>query len=167
MKSKIRYGSWLVVATLLGCQSGDDCDRSGCAAMTLRQADSAGKSVIAGVVASETDYVINDCRECTFASANVEAWARSEEVTTEEQLANVIEASPIDATVAGDDGRYLLELDPGDYVLCFGSSSCFSASVVAERTTTLNVKLIDGISSGYLALPGASDFTRSSALQKP
>jgi hypothetical protein len=58
-----------------------------------------------------------------------------------------------DSTRSSTSGEYSLPLAPGIYVVCF-QNSCFNAGTNADEATTLNVRLINGVSSGFLSVPG-------------
>jgi hypothetical protein len=136
---------------MLSCAA--PCDREGCDALQRRADDSAGTSAIAGVVASESDVIANGCQECGFSAADISVWPRQGSDITTEAVKQQTTGSAQAKTTAGNDGKYTLSLAPGDYWLCSGIA-CFATSVVAGHTTTLNIKVVYGASSGYVALPG-------------
>jgi hypothetical protein len=137
------------------------CNRDGCDALQ-RHAPSEGGPRIAGVVASESDVVGNGCQECGFAAVEIKAWPTDEEVTTEAELSAVAKGSGDSATSAAN-GEYSLPLAPGLYVVCF-QNSCFNARVETQATTTLNVRLINGVSSGFLSVPGRDQLAPKDAI---
>jgi hypothetical protein len=156
--------AWLALPLgLLGCSAA--CPREGCDALERRVGDSGTESRIAGVIASESDVVANDCQECGFASAQVSAWHRDGDGETTDIVKEQTSGPAQLEAQAGSDGKYVLELEPGDYWVCAGIA-CFGASVVEGRTTTLNIKLINGISSGFLGLPGKSGVTRVAGIER-
>jgi hypothetical protein len=151
--------AWLLAA----CET---CDRDGCDALSTRAGQATGQTRVAGVVASESDVVGNGCQECGFAEAQVRAWPRSTEVTSEEDARPVAMGAPAASGSAGKDGRYSLALEAGEYLVCF-NLSCFNADVVAGRTTTINVRLINGVSSGYVGSPDTDELSRVDAVFLP
>jgi hypothetical protein len=137
------------------------CNRDGCDALQ-RRAPRAGAPRIAGVVASETDAVVNGCQECGFAAVDIKAWPTDQEVTTEAELSLVAKGSA-DSTRSSTSGEYSLPLAPGIYVVCF-QNSCFNAGTNADEATTLNVRLINGVSSGFLSVPGRDNLIAKDAI---
>jgi hypothetical protein len=154
-----------VLLALTGCSS-STCPREGCDALERRAGDSGGTSRVAGVVASESDVVANGCQECGFASATVSAWTRTGDATSSAAVREETASPPLASVIAGSDGRYSLALEVGEYWICSGIA-CFGATVEAGRTTTLNIKLINGVSSGFVALPGAPSVTRVGGIERP
>lgn len=141
----------------------EPCNRDGCDALQSRASDT-GVARIAGVAASESDVVNNGCQECAFASElDVDAWAVEQTVTTEDELRAATSGTPTANATSSAAGRYELPLAAGAYVVCF-QVSCFNASVVAGRTTTLNVRLINGVSRGFLAEGGSGTFSTHDAI---
>jgi hypothetical protein len=139
----------------------DPCNRDGCDALQ-RRAPRESTSRIAGVVASETDVVRNGCQECGFATVDIKAWPTDQEVTTEAELSMVAKGSA-DRTRSSANGEYSLPLATGMYVVCF-QNSCFNARAEAGETTTLNVRLVDGVSSGFLSVPGRNELVPKDAI---
>jgi hypothetical protein len=157
-----------VVAVLVGtaCFACAPCDNEACDAMSKRAPEQASQTRVAGIVASQSDVVANDCQECQFAEAPVHAWSRAKTVTTDAELREVAVGTPAASSTSSKQGVYTLSLEAGDYLQCV-QSSCFNVSAVEGRTTTLNVRLINGISSGFVRLPSASSFTRVDGLFLP
>ena len=144
-----------------GCN--EECNRDGCDALTKH----ASSGVVAGVVASESDVVSNDCQECTFAQARVRAWPVDSAAQTDAELRAVVMGAPSASAESGANGRYRLDdLPSGALLVCVGSSSCFNVDALGPGTTTLNVKLIDGISSGFVGASGQA-LERVDALMLP
>ena len=137
------------------------CNRDGCDALQ-RRAPREGGPRIAGVVASESDAVVNGCQECDFAAVDIKAWPTDQEVTTEAELSRVAQGSA-DSTRSSANGEYSLPLAPGMYVVCF-QNSCFNARADTEEATTLNVRLINGVSSGFLSVPGRDKLVPKDAI---
>lgn len=140
---------WLVALSALlgGC---DSCPREGCDALETHAR--AGK--LAGVVASESDVVANDCQECGFAEAPVRAWRVAEPVTDDADLRAAVMNPPDAETTSGSDGKYRLDELPSGALLVCVSSSCFNVETRGDLTTTLNVRLVNGISSGFVGVTG-------------
>ena len=151
------------VLTLLGLFGAacNPCNRDGCDALQ-RRAPSEGGPRLAGVVASETDVVVDGCQECGFAAVDINAWPTDQEVTTEAELSLVAKGSA-DSARSSANGEYSLPLAPGLYVVCF-QNSCFNARVDTKETTTLNVRLINGVSSGFLSVPGRDQLATKDAI---
>jgi hypothetical protein len=151
------------VLTLLGLFGAacNPCNRDGCDALQ-RRAPSEGGPRLAGVVVSETDVVVNGCQECGFAAVDIKAWPTDHEVTTESELSMVAKGSA-DSTRSSANGEYSLPLVTGLYVVCF-QNSCFNARVDTKETTTLNVRLINGVSSGFLSVPGRDQLAMKDAI---
>ena len=139
----------------------DPCNRDGCDALQ-RRAPGEEAPRIAGIVASESDAVANGCQECGFAAVDIKAWPVEQEVTTEAELSTVAKGSA-DSTRSSANGEYSLPLAAGMYVVCF-QNSCFNARVDMEETTTLNVRLIFGISRGFLSVPGRNELVPKDAI---
>lgn len=122
---------------------------------------------IAGVTASESDVVANGCQECAFASQlAVSAWTVEKAVTTDDEVRAATSGTPTATTISSEVGQYALPLEPGAYVVCF-QLSCFNASVTLGSTTTLNVRLINGISRGFLGEGGSGTLSAHDALFRP
>lgn len=151
----------LLALALAGCE---ECAREGCDALG-QHADNGAEARVAGVVASESDVVANDCQECGFAAADIEAWSVEQEATTEAQVAAALAEPSQGSARAGADGRFSLALSPGHYVVCV-NQSCFNAETRASTTTTLNVKLINGVSQGFIGQPGQA-LRRLAAIFRP
>jgi hypothetical protein len=150
------------LATLLACGD-DDCNREGCDAMQTRAEDAAGISRVAGVVAYLNDVVTNGCQTCGLAEdASVRAWRVTDPVITPVAAQELMATEP-DASTASERGSYSLALSAGAYFVCV-SDGCFNLDVVAERTTTLNVRLVFGTPQGYLAEPDAAELTEVNSL---
>ena len=151
MESAVSASSirWLAALSALlgGCES---CPREGCEALSTHAR--AGK--VAGVVASESDVVANDCQECGFAEAPVRAWRVAEPVADDDDLRAAVINAPDGETTSGSDGMYRLDELPSGALLVCVSSSCFNVEVRDDLTTTLNVRLINGISSGFIGVTG-------------
>ena len=148
------------------CASAGSCPREGCDALNSRVGDGAGVSGVAGLIASESDVVANGCQECGFAAAPVAAWAHQGNEANTSVLRDETSGPALASVTAGSDGKYALALEPGNYWICSGIA-CFGASVVEGHTTTLNIKLINGISTGYLALPDVQSITKIAAIERP
>jgi hypothetical protein len=155
----------MVVGMCWGCTP---CERTACEALSHRANAHGDESRVAGIVASESDAVANDCAECSFAgSQQVYAWLLDMPVTTNAEVRNITTASPpVATTTSAADGKYALPLDPGPYVVCV-QISCFNATAVANQTTTLNLRLINGIGSAFLGLPGTSSLTTEGGFELP
>lgn len=131
----------------------EPCNRDGCDALQWRAGDT-GEGRIAGVVASESDVVDNGCQECAFAAGlEVRAWAVEQAATSDSELTSATSGTPTASALCSKAGQYALPLEAGAYVVCF-QNSCFNANVTG-RTTTLNVRLINGVSRGFLAEGGS------------
>lgn len=139
----------LSASVLAGCQ--DECNREGCDALTAH-ASSASAPGVAGVIASESDVVANDCQECGFAAADIDAWGVDREVQTEADVEAALIPPAVGIARAESDGKYSLALPAGHYVVCV-NQSCFNVEV-GDGTTTLNVKLINGVSRGFVGKQG-------------
>ena len=74
--------------------------------------------------------------------------------------------APVASASAGKDGRYSLALEAGKYLVCF-NISCFNAEVAAGRTTTINVRLINGVSSAHVGSPDTDKLSRVDAVFLP
>lgn len=147
----------------IACQP---CNRDGCDALQSRASDT-GTARIAGIAASESDLVSNGCQECAFASElDVNAWAVEQPVTTDDELRAATSGTPTANAISSATGQYELRLAAGAYVVCF-QISCFNASVVAGHTTTLNVRLINGVSRGFLGEGGSGTLSAHDAMFRP
>jgi len=166
-----RRGSACGALILLGfagaaCQP---CNRDGCDALRTR-APERGMGRIAGVVASESDVVNNDCQECAFAAdVSTRAWPVAEPVASDDELRAVTAATagpPLLTTTTSATGQYSLVLPSQSFVVCF-QSSCFNATAAPNLTATLNVRLVNGVSHGFLWEVGSSDWAEQDALFLP
>jgi hypothetical protein len=149
---------------LFGAACEEPCNRNGCDALQKHLATDGGPR-IAGIVASESDVVGNGCQECGFVAAEIKAWPVEQEVTTDAELRAATASTP-QSTMATENGRYTLPVPPGLYVVCF-QSSCFNASAATGETTTLNVRLINGISQGFISVFGSEQLMAKDALILP
>jgi hypothetical protein len=156
----------LLVSSTLLVSSCDACDRDGCDALERRAAEAGSRPRIAGIVAIESDVVENGCQECGFAVAEVKVWSAEQAVEDEAELAELTRGEPVARGASGDDGTYAIDVEAGAYVVCF-NASCFNATVEDAGTSTLNVRLINGVSSGFFAPPGAGPLSRQDALFLP
>jgi hypothetical protein len=153
----------LGILAVAACQP---CNRDGCDALQSRAADT-GSGRIAGVAASESDAVSNGCQECAFASGTgVSAWAVEQAVTTDDELRAATSGAPTATATCSEAGQYALPLAAGAYLVCF-QNSCFNASVLLQHTTTLNVRLINGVSRGFLAEGGGNTLSALDAMFLP
>lgn len=151
---------WLVVLLGVACQP---CNRDGCDALQSRASET-GMARIAGMAASESDVVSNDCQECPFASElEVSAWAVEQAATTDDEVRAATSGAPTASATSSKTGQYSLPLTAGAYVVCF-QISCFNASVTLGRTTTLNVRLINGVSRGFLGEGGSGTLSAHDAM---
>jgi hypothetical protein len=142
------------------------CNRDGCDALQSRAPDT-GMGRIAGVTASESDAVNNGCQECAFASGiEVSAWAVVQTITTDDELGTATNGAPAASAICSEAGQYALPLAAGAYVVCF-QNSCFNASVTLGRTTTLNVRLINGVSRGFVGEGGSGTLSALDAMFLP
>jgi hypothetical protein len=72
---------------------------------------------VAGVVASESDVITNECQECTLSQATLQIWAASVEPADKAAVVALINTfDPIE--VVEIDEAYAVELESGDYVIC-------------------------------------------------
>jgi hypothetical protein len=134
----------VVVAVILACSS---CPREGCDALTRRASGST--SGIGGVVASQSDVVENGCAECPFGDAPLDIYALSAPVTSDAEASAVVrDSSPLSTIQASH--RYTAPLDPGDYLACV-HDRCVSVSVVDGAVTTVNIKLVYGPTTFFVA----------------
>ena len=139
---------WFVLCAALGFTSPacKTCNRSGCDALGTPAPDDHA-SALAGVIASESDVMENDCQECPFASMALSIWTAAGPVTDVASAKAIIQAAPAAVTLQAD-GRYRQALDPGSYVLCAGpaghSSACIGVDVVAGHVTPVNLRLVYG-----------------------
>jgi hypothetical protein len=156
----VHFSSLLAVGALASCAP---CDQEGCDALRRRESSAKDQSRIAGAIAYKSDVVLNGCQECGLYDAEVRAWSRTTRVVDQQELAAVREMPPVAKTLSKQ-GRYALPLSPGDYLVCI-QDGCFETSVVAGGTTTLNVRLIDGTSKAYVALPDAPDLLEVQGLE--
>ncbi len=151
-----------------GCLACSPCERTACEALSQRASAGGRESRVAGILASESDAVANDCQECSFAAAQqVYAWPVDAPAKTSADVRAATTATPpLAKATSSADGRYALALDSGIYLVC-AHISCFSVTVFGGRTTTLNMRLINGPSSGFLGLPDSSNLTRVEGLELP
>lgn len=151
-----------------GCLACSPCERSGCEALSQHASANGNQSRIAGILASESDTAGNDCAECSLAaSQQVLVWQVDAPAKTSADVrALTTAAPPIAKTTSSTDGTYALPLDSGAYLVCV-QIFCFNVAVVAQRTTTLNVNMINGIYSGFLGMPGSTNLTREDGLELP
>ncbi len=160
---------WAVGVMAIGaCVACNPCERSGCDALSQHARANGNESRIAGILASESDSVGNDCAECAFAgSQEVFAWQVDAPAKTSADVRATTTAAPPSAKAnSSADGTYALPLESGAYLVCV-QIFCFNAAVVAQRTTTLNVRIINGIYSGFLGMPDSSNLTREAGLERP
>lgn len=160
---------WVFGVTAIGaCLACTPCERTACEALSQRATEHGTESRVAGLLASESDAVNDDCQECSFAATQqVFAWRLDAPATTNVDVrAATTTSPPMAKTTSGADGKYALPLDSGTYLVC-ANISCFNAAVIAGGTTTLNIRLIFGSSSGFLGLPGGTNLTRIEGLQLP
>jgi hypothetical protein len=121
---------------------------------------------VAGVVASESDVVGNGCQPCGLASGvEVQAWATEQAVMTDDELRSATAGAVAATASTSSAGQYALELEPGRYAVCV-QNSCFNASIGETSTTTLNVRLVLGISRGFLAENGDQAMQQQDALTR-
>ena len=158
----------LGVVAVGGCLACDPCERTACEALSQRASANGSESRVAGILASESDSVHDDCAECSFAtSQQVFAWqVEAPAKTSADVRAATTAAPPIATTTSSADGKYALPLAIGSYLVCV-QIFCFNTAVAAQRTTTLNVRLINGIYSGFLGQPDNSTLTREDGLELP
>lgn len=149
----------LVLASLW-CESCHDCNRSACQAYQRPATASIGLGV-AGMVASESDTVQNDCQECGFASGTLDIWLTSGLVQDAVTAGAIARTTPLVAMQA--DGHYEIELAPADYLLCVdsGMGGCVPFTVASGKVTTVNVKRING-PTGFLVFDAGSSVPRPS-----
>jgi hypothetical protein len=148
----------LVAVVSLGC---NPCDRDGCDALQ-RVAASSDETRLAGSVAELSDVVENGCQECGLAETELRVWARSG--PTDPSRTTQITESPALASVSVKAGKYALPLEAGDYLVCVRGRSCFDISVSEGGTTTMNVRLVSGISRAYLGAPKAKQLSELDAI---
>jgi len=135
---------------LMAC--GEPCNRAGCDALQTRAAETEGQTRVAGIVAYLSDMVGNGCQECGFAEqATVKAWALAELMNDPTEIATITAEAP-NATTQVTGGSYSLDLGSGHHLVCV-SNGCFNVTAVAKRTTTLNVRMVDGVSRGFVGEP--------------
>jgi hypothetical protein len=143
---RILGASLLCVFSLFALPACNKCNRSGCDALGAPAADDHTSS-IAGIVAGESDVILDDCQECPFDSMAFSIWTASGSVADASSAKAIIQAGPPAAKTQAD-GRYRQALDPGSYLLCasVGSyqSACVSVEVVAGHVTPVNLKLVYG-----------------------
>jgi hypothetical protein len=138
----MRVGLLPLVVLLSACES---CERSACDAFG-EPASAPISQGVAGVVAYETDLIENGCQACEFSTARLRIWQTPQLVT------NRAEADALIATSAlvdlNADSSYEQELEIGSHLLCLAQldaqAPCVSFVVVAERVTTVNVRVING-----------------------
>lgn len=73
-------------------------------------------SAIAGVVATESDEISNDCQECPFASMAFSIWTASKSVTDASSAKAIIQAGPPGANIQAD-GHYRQALGPFQFIV--------------------------------------------------
>jgi len=121
-----------VALAFLAC---NNCDRSGCEALQ-HHAEDAGTAV-AGVIAYVDDVVANGCLACPLSSAHIEVWEVDEPVDSDEAAQAIVSARDSDVTIEADE-RYVLELDPGDYLFCAHPYQCTTVEVIEDETLTVH-----------------------------
>lgn len=153
----------LGLAPLLLLACGDDtCNREGCDALQGRAAEEKGQTRVAGVVAYLSDVVANGCQECGLAEqATVGAWSLAEPVKDQAEIPAITAEAP-DATAQVTAGSYNLALSAGPHLVCV-SNGCFNVTAVAERTTTLNVRLVFGVPRGFIGEADTKGLTEVNA----
>lgn len=151
------------LATVATAACGSDCDRAGCDALHQRARDD-GAAHLAGVIAHESDVVANSCQECGMAEDGTQilAWPRTGEIT-EDTLGTLQGLTPVAGIALSSQGRYKLDIAPGDYVVCV-AKRCYNLTV-SDHITTFNVRLTYGPGEGYLA-QGDGEFTKVSPLNQ-
>lgn len=138
----------LAFASGLSCA---DCDREGCDALTATAA--AAGTGIAGVVAADSDVVVDGCGECPFSGAGLELWRVDTLITTEAASIDVLAREP--ERTESVSGRYNLGLDPGTYLLCV-RPSCIGLVVRDGETLTVNIKRREGPTGFFIGGSGAT-----------
>jgi len=139
-----------LAGALLGCE---DCPREGCDSLAQRAAQN-GTS-LAGVVAQSSDSVVNDCQECPFGTAELQAWQVEAPVTSASAFAELIAQRSPDWEKSVSE-RYSIALAPGFYLLC-ARPSCVHLTIVDGQTQTANIKRRYGPTSFFL---GGADAER-------
>lgn len=159
----------LVVVASVGACAGP-CDDSACLALVRSAAKNKAPIAenepgIGGVVAYLSDLVVNDCQECTFAQASVSIWPTEETISSEQSAAVHTRSMPPVVSIVADQ-RYAAPLPPGRYLLC-SEAQCINVSVQAARTTTVNIRKIDGLSSFFVREGEAERFVERNGLLLP
>ena len=158
----------IVVASMGACAA--PCDDSACVALVRSAAKNEApiaenESGIAGVVAYLSDLVTNGCQECTFAQASVSIWPTEEPISSEQSAASHTRSqAPVVSLVANE--RYGAPLPPGRYLLC-SEAQCINVNVQAARTTTVNIRKVDGLSSFFVREGEAERFVERNGLLLP
>ncbi len=141
-----------ILAFVAGCYP--PCERNGCEAIARPITRAAIQRGIAGVIASESDLVVNDCADCPFARAELKIWTTLLPVADLPQAQSIVKTMPsftIDAN-----HRYEQVLDPGDYLVCQLPSECAAIAVRQTDVVTVNVKGRYGPSSLLIFTPGST-----------
>lgn len=136
--------AFLSAALCFALPTCNTCNRSGCDSLGTPAPDD-HQSAIAGVIASESDTVENDCHACPFSSSALSIWTAPGPVTDVASAKAIIQAAPATVTFQAN-GRYRQALDPGSYLLCAPRSSnlwaCVSVDVVVGHVTPVNLELL-------------------------
>lgn len=132
-----------VALVLLACQS---CDQRGCEALE-HHAEDAGTAV-AGAIVYQDDVVENGCLRCPLTSARIHVWELGEPLGSDEEARAIVSDRDADVSIDADE-RYVLELDPGDYLFCAHPYVCTGIEVTAGETLTVHVSY--GVAMSYVA----------------
>lgn len=143
---------FMVAMVALGLAGCAECPTEGCDA--LRDRAPGRQPGIGGIIASQSDVVVNGCEECGFAEASIEVFRLKEPVTSAEAASAAIGmTSPLVKLVAS--ARYNAPLDPGAYLVCV-ARQCLSVRVMDGAVTTVNIKQRFGPTSFFVVDPASN-----------
>jgi hypothetical protein len=133
------------------------CPRSGCDAFG-RRASYTVRQGVAGSVASQSDAINDGCEACPLDRTQLRLWKTAGRVADLAAAREVAAGAP--TRVIDVDGRYQVELDSGDYLLCalrYGpvEQPCAAFVVGSGTVTTINVKRRYGPTGLLIFDPGA------------
>lgn len=145
------WARWLLVLVGSGLPACNDCDRTGCDAVT-RKATEAGSS-IAGVVAQRSDVVTDGCQECPLGAATLLLWTLQEPFESRAEAQALAAGRPADESIEVD-GSYRHSLQPGWYLLGVRPNAV-ELSVHEDETLTVNVLRRDGSTGFFVGRPSS------------
>jgi hypothetical protein len=103
--------------------------------------------------------VANDCEECPLSQTQLRLWKTAAPVADASAAQAAAAATPTKLIDAN--GRYQVELEPGNYLMCAASRGgtmepCAAFAVASGAVTTINVKTRYGQTGLMIFEPGAS-----------